>query len=231
MCPLRPLRRWVWRLGCALLVEALAYLSPALTRHARSDCQAVTLFKTYALWRQGIPCVFSLCNGDSQVVTHLQMTTYKLLYVPVCVLQVSAPAKRLTAHEAVSTPHWGNPAAVRFSRSGARFGAVGEGGLVGLWRQDFISAVDGMGHAEWVGHCLSRSGTGLAFLGDTGSQVRCRQAVLLYGCVGGALPQQEWDQPYLFGSYCQLGACGHLVWLLYGTECAVTEVLVVGWIV
>lgn len=86
--------------------------------------------------------------------------------------QVSSPAKRLPPHEAVSTPHWGNPAAVRFSRSGARFGAVGEGGLVGLWRQDFISAVDGMGHAEWVGHCLSRSGTGIAFLGDTGSQVR-----------------------------------------------------------
>lgn len=86
-------------------------------------------------------------------------------------VQISAPAKRLSAHEAVNTPHWGNPAAVRFSRSGARFGAVGEGGLVGLWRQDFISAVDGMGHAEWVGHCLSRSGTGIAFLGDTGSQV------------------------------------------------------------
>jgi hypothetical protein len=43
---------------------------------------------------------------------------------------------------------------------------------VGLWRQDFISAVDGMGHAEWVAHCLSRSGTGIAYLGDTGSQVR-----------------------------------------------------------
>jgi len=71
----------------------------------------------------------------------------------------------------VSAPHWVGPAAVRFSRSGARFGAVGEGGLVGLWRQDFISAVDGMGHAEWVGHCLSRSGTAITFMGDTGSQV------------------------------------------------------------
>lgn len=106
---------------------------------------------------------------------------------------MSAPAKRLTAHEAVSTPHWGNPAAVRFSRSGARFGAVGEGGLVGLWRQDFISAVDGMGHAEWVGHCLSRSGTGLAFLGDTGSQVRRHLASLLYGtCPIGELLVASW---------------------------------------
>jgi hypothetical protein len=32
----------------------------------------------------------------------------------------------------------------------------------------------GMGHAEWVAHCLSRSGTGIAYLGDTGSQVRER---------------------------------------------------------
>jgi hypothetical protein len=48
---------------------------------------------------------------------------------------------------------------------------TGEGGLVGLWRQDFISAVDGLGHAEWVGRCLSRTGTGITFLGDTGSQV------------------------------------------------------------
>eukprot|EP00775_Hariotina_reticulata_P013078 gene13078-13205_t len=76
-----------------------------------------------------------------------------------------------TASQAVSTPHWGAPAAVRFSRSGGRFGAVGEGGLVGLWRQDFISAVDGLGHAEWVCHCLSKAGTGITFLGDTGSQV------------------------------------------------------------
>lgn len=98
--------------------------------------------------------------------------------------QVSSPAKRLPPHEAVSTPHWGNPAAVRFSRSGARFGAVGEGGLVGLWRQDFISAVDGMGHAEWVGHCLSRSGTAIAFLGDTGSQVRGGARGLLGGGLG-----------------------------------------------
>jgi WD40 repeat protein len=98
---------------------------------------------------------------------------------------VSSPAKRLPPHEAVSTPHWGNPAAVRFSRSGARFGAVGEGGLVGLWRQDFISAVDGMGHAEWVGHCLSRSGTSIAFLGDTGSQVR--------GAGGWGRCSQGWD--------------------------------------
>lgn len=96
----------------------------------------------------------------------------KAAYVPLAsTAHVASPAKRLPPHEAVSTPHWGNPAAVRFSRSGARFGAVGEGGLVGLWRQDFISAVDGMGHAEWVGHCLSRSGTSIAFLGDTGSQV------------------------------------------------------------
>jgi hypothetical protein len=79
--------------------------------------------------------------------------------------------QRLLPHEAVCTPHWGGPAALRFSRSGARFGAVGEGGLVGLWRQDMLSALDGMGHAEWLGHCLARCGTGLAFLGDTGSQV------------------------------------------------------------
>jgi hypothetical protein len=87
-----------------------------------------------------------------------------------CVQLQSSP-KRLALHEAVTTPHWGSPAALRFSRSGGRFGAVGEGGLVGLWRQDFISAVDGLGHAEWVGHCLSKAGSALTFLGDTGSQV------------------------------------------------------------
>jgi WD40 repeat protein len=95
----------------------------------------------------------------------------------------SPTSKRLPSHEAVSTPHWGNPAAVRFSRSGARFGAVGEGGLLGLWRQDFISAVDGMGHAEWVGHCLARAGTGIAFLGDTGSQVLVSGVGERGGCV------------------------------------------------
>eukprot|EP00878_Enallax_costatus_P031123 GHUV01033997.1.p2 GENE.GHUV01033997.1~~GHUV01033997.1.p2 ORF type:complete len:142 (-),score=17.50 GHUV01033997.1:318-743(-) len=93
-------------------------------------------------------------------------------------LQLHTSPKRLALQEAVSTPHWGNPAALRFSRSGGRFGAVGDGGLVGLWRQDFISAVDGLGHAEWVGHCLSRVGTGITFLGDTGSQV-CWVGVLL----------------------------------------------------
>lgn len=122
---------------------------------------------------QGGPLRLFLQQPDSQHPA--SPTTF---CAPPCTLpaalavQVSSPAKRLPPHEAVSTPHWGNPAAVRFSRSGARFGAVGEGGLVGLWRQDFISAVDGMGHAEWVGHCLSRSGTAIAFLGDTGSQVR-----------------------------------------------------------
>jgi hypothetical protein len=90
------------------------------------------------------------------------------LYV---ISQLQSAPKRLALHEAVTTPHWGSPAALRFSRSGGRFGAVGEGGLVGLWRQDFISAVDGLGHAEWVGHCLSKAGTALTFLGDTGSQV------------------------------------------------------------
>jgi hypothetical protein len=94
-----------------------------------------------------------------------------LLLFSLSFVQLQSAPKRLALHEAVTTPHWGSPAALRFSRSGGRFGAVGEGGLVGLWRQDFISAVDGLGHAEWVGHCLSRAGTALTFLGDTGSQV------------------------------------------------------------
>jgi hypothetical protein len=96
-------------------------------------------------------------------------------YLWLSYLQLQSAPKRLALHEAVTTPHWGSPAALRFSRSGGRFGVVGEGGLVGLWRQDFISAVDGLGHAEWVGHCLSKAGTALTFLGDTGSQVRCRE--------------------------------------------------------
>ncbi|WIA34454.1 hypothetical protein OEZ86_012787 [Tetradesmus obliquus] len=95
----------------------------------------------------------------------------KAAYVPSTATQLQAAPKRLALHEAVATPHWGSPAALRFSRSGGRFGAVGCGGLVGLWRQDFISAVDGLGHAEWLGHCLSKAGTALTFLGDTGSQV------------------------------------------------------------
>ena len=86
-------------------------------------------------------------------------------------MQVS---RRLQIHEAVGAPHWGVPAALRFSRSGARFGGVGEGGLVGLWRQDFISAADGLGHAEWVQHCCAKTGVDVDFLGDTGSQVRRR---------------------------------------------------------
>ncbi|KAF6256376.1 hypothetical protein COO60DRAFT_1529772 [Scenedesmus sp. NREL 46B-D3] len=97
--------------------------------------------------------------------------TCKAAYVPITSSQLQSAPRRLALHEAVTTPHWGSPAALRFSRSGGRFGAVGEGGLVGLWRQDFISAVDGLGHAEWVGRCLSRAGTALTFLGDTGSQV------------------------------------------------------------
>lgn len=67
---------------------------------------------------------------------------------------------------------------------------------MGLWRQDFISAVDGLGHAEWVGHCLGRAGTGITFLGDTGSQVSlswgaerggrgCGGVYLLLVCCGG----------------------------------------------
>jgi hypothetical protein len=40
-----------------------------------------------------------------------------------------------------------------------------------------LYAVDGLGHAEWVGHCLSRAGTALTFLGDTGSQVGGNLAV------------------------------------------------------
>ncbi len=80
-------------------------------------------------------------------------------------------SKRTQIHDAVATPHWGVPTALRFSRSGSRFAAVGEGGLVGLCRHDAISAAGGLGHAEWVQHCVPRHGTDVAFLGDTGSQV------------------------------------------------------------
>ena len=73
-------------------------------------------------------------------------------------------------------------------------GGLGGGGLLGLWRQDFISALDGMDHAEWVGHCLSRSGTAIAFLGDTGSQVGVgvpvrRGGGTREGRMGGACPR------------------------------------------
>lgn len=92
---------------------------------------------------------------------------------------------------------------MRFSRSGARFGAVGEGGLVGLWRQDFISAVDGMGHAEWVAHCLSRSGTGMTDLEDTGSQVRTgvmhARACVAVAFVSKSVPRHIcWDLAFCF---------------------------------
>jgi hypothetical protein len=81
-------------------------------------------------------------------------------------------SRRAQVYEGVTAPAWGAPAALRFSRSGARFGGLGEGGAAGLWRADFISAADGLGHAEWVAHVAGRGGVDLDFLGDTGSQVR-----------------------------------------------------------
>ena len=47
--------------------------------------------------------------------------------------------------------HWGGAAAIRYSRSGTRFGAVGEGGLVAIWRPDMASSA-GIGYADWVHH-------------------------------------------------------------------------------
>jgi hypothetical protein len=49
-------------------------------------------------------------------------------------------AKR-SVHEAVTAQHWGEPARLMFSRNGYRFGAVGEGGVVALWRSDCMDAV------------------------------------------------------------------------------------------
>jgi hypothetical protein len=51
------------------------------------------------------------------------------------------------ALEAVTAPHWGEPARVLFSRNGYRFGAVGEGGTVALWRSDCMDSVGG----GWLG--------------------------------------------------------------------------------
>jgi hypothetical protein len=54
------------------------------------------------------------------------------------------------AHEAVTAPHWGEPVRAMFSRNGYRFGAVGEGGVVALWRSDMVDAVSAAG-AVWLG--------------------------------------------------------------------------------
>jgi hypothetical protein len=58
-----------------------------------------------------------------------------------------------SAHEAVAAQHWGEPARLVFSRNGYRFGAVGEGGVVALWRSDCMDAVRRAWRLPWAA-CL-----------------------------------------------------------------------------
>jgi hypothetical protein len=94
---------------------------------------------------------------------------------------------------AAAAPHWGGAVSLRFARSGARFGAVGAGGLAGLWRHDAVSAADGLGHAEWLAIASPRGASDLQLVGDTGSQLLVAGAGSPDGLVssGGALAL--WD--------------------------------------
>ena len=65
-------------------------------------------------------------------------------YMPALASSRGAGGRTLSpvqAHEAVTAPHWGEPVKMMFSRNGYRFGAVGEGGVVALWRSDMIDSV------------------------------------------------------------------------------------------
>ena len=55
-------------------------------------------------------------------------------------------------------PHWGHAASLTYSATGARFAAIGEGGLVAMWRSDVMGA-GGAGYADWA-HQVRGAGPG-----------------------------------------------------------------------
>ncbi len=64
----------------------------------------------------------------------------------------AAPAPAADWGRVLMGVSWWAQACVRYSPSGARFGGLGSGGLVAVWRQDQPPGAGGLVYADWVHH-------------------------------------------------------------------------------
>ena len=95
--------------------------------------------------------------------------------------------------------YWSYASSIAFNESGSRFAAIGKGGWASVWRQDARRAATPHGHVgccDWGHHCMSKNGSGIAFVGSSSSVI----------VVGGAGLQRQhvavWDTMVPLSSAC-----------------------------